>query len=168
VSLTSWRTAGITRGHAPRIFVDPEHGPLPGCTFPGVSNTVDYRSELKLAEHDVNPETWAGGLEDKRAIAPRLRVGRDKWFNLLWLIPIGYVLLVAAVAIGKGLRNMPAVQEFITRHPGADKPAGPALGMPAWVGWTHFFNLFLMTFIIRSGFGGYNEDHEYFGPRHTI
>src|SRR5271170_4336216 len=26
-----------------------------------MSNTVDYRSELKLAEHDVNPETWAGG-----------------------------------------------------------------------------------------------------------
>jgi hypothetical protein len=24
---------------------------------PGVSNTVDYRSELKLAEHDVNPES---------------------------------------------------------------------------------------------------------------
>jgi len=118
---------------------------------PAVSNTADYRSELKLAEHEVNPETWAGGLEDKRAIAPRLRVGRDKWFNLLWLIPIGFVLLVAAVAIGKGLHNMPAVQDFITRHPGADKPAGPALGMPAWVGWTHFFNLFLMTFIIRSG-----------------
>ena len=78
-----------------------------------MSNTVDYRSELKLAEHDVNPETWAGGLEDKRAIAPR-RVGRDKWFNLLWLIPIGFVVLVAAVAIGKGLHNMPAVTEVTT------------------------------------------------------
>ena len=29
-------------------------------------------------------------MEDKRAIAPRLRVGRDKWFNLLWLIPVGF------------------------------------------------------------------------------
>ena len=114
-----------------------------------MSNTVDYRSELKLAEHDVNPETWAGGLEDKRAIAPR-RVGRDKWFNLLWLIPIGFVVLVAAVAIGKGLSHMPAIQAFIERYPGSDHRGVPP-GMPAWVGWTHFFNLFLMTFIIRSG-----------------
>ena len=100
---------------------------------PGVSNTVDYRSELKLAEHDVNPATWAGGLEDKRAIAPRLRVGRDKWFNLLWLLPIGFVLLVAAVAIGKGLHNMPSVQHS-SALPGTDKPAAPAPGLPAWVG----------------------------------
>jgi methionine sulfoxide reductase catalytic subunit len=48
-----------------------------------------YRAELRLAENIVNPQTWAGGIEDKRAIAPRLRVGRDKWFNLLWLIPVG-------------------------------------------------------------------------------
>ena len=60
-----------------------------------------YRAELHLAENILNPETWAGGMEDKRAIAPRLRIGRDKWFNLLWLIPIGFGLLVAAVAVGK-------------------------------------------------------------------
>ena len=28
---------------------------------------------------------------------------------------------------------------------------GSARASPAWVGWTHFFNLFLMMFIIRSG-----------------
>ncbi|HEU4362213.1 MAG TPA: hypothetical protein VFR27_12000, partial [Mycobacterium sp.] len=49
---------------------------------------VKYREKLRAAGHIVDPESWAGGLEDKRAIAPRLRVGRDKWFNLLWLIPI--------------------------------------------------------------------------------
>src|SRR2546422_31310 len=58
---------------------------------------ADYRTELHLAENIVNPQTWAGGMEDKRAIAPRLRIGRDKWFNLLWLLPIGFALLVAAV-----------------------------------------------------------------------
>ena len=112
---------------------------------------VGYRAELRLAENIVNPETWAGGMEDKRAIAPRLRVGRDKWFNLLWLIPIGFALLVAAVAVGKGLHNMPAVQAFIQRYPGTHVPSGVSPGIPAWVGWAHFFNLFLMMFIIRSG-----------------
>jgi hypothetical protein len=92
-----------------------------------------YRAELHLAENIVNPDTWAGGMEDKRAIAPRLRIGRDKWFNLLWLIPIGFGLLVAAVAVGKGLHNMPAIHEFILRYPWSPSmptapPCEPGLG----------------------------------------
>ncbi|ORA25966.1 oxidoreductase [Mycobacterium angelicum] len=112
---------------------------------------VDYAKEVHSAEDVVDVETYGGGFDlTRRATAPRLRVGRDKWFNLLWLIPIGFALLVAAVAIGKGLHNMPAVQSFIQRYPGTDvKHARPTL--PAWIGWTHFFNLFMMMFIIRSG-----------------
>ena len=81
---------------------------------------VGYRAELRLAENIVNPETWAGGLEDKRAIAPRLRVGRDKWFNLLWLIPIGF----AAAGRGGGGGQRPAqhaggagIHPALSRHP---------------------------------------------------
>ncbi|TAM72248.1 molybdopterin-dependent oxidoreductase [Mycobacterium sp.] len=127
------------------------HGLDPNDAFGHEDRCVDYRTELQLAEDIVDPQTWAGGLEDKRAIAPRLRIGRDRWLNLLWLIPIGFVLLLAAVAVGKGLYNMPAVQTFIQRHPGTQVPSGTSPGIPAWVGWTHFFNLFMMTFIIRSG-----------------
>ncbi|VBA47215.1 hypothetical protein LAUMK41_00513 [Mycobacterium attenuatum] len=98
---------------------------------------LGYRAELRLAEKIVNPETWAGGIEDKRAIAPRLRVGRDRWLNLLWLIPIGFALLVAAVAVGKGLHNMPAVQAFIQRYPGTDVPSGVGRAFPrGWAGRT--------------------------------
>ncbi|MGV0632925.1 molybdopterin-dependent oxidoreductase [Mycolicibacillus trivialis] len=114
-------------------------------------STVDYRSELKDAEHEVNSETWAGGLEDKRAIAPKVRVGKDKWVNLLWLIPLGFVGLIGAVAVGKGLANNVAVQDFIERYPGSDPSSAGPTGIPWWANWTHFFNLFLMTFIIRSG-----------------
>jgi methionine sulfoxide reductase catalytic subunit len=110
-----------------------------------------YRTEIHHAHDRIDPATYGGGFDNtRRASAPRLRVGRDKWFNLLWLLPIGFVLLVAAVAIGKGLSHMPAIQAFIERYPGSDHRGVPP-GMPAWVGWTHFFNLFLMTFIIRSG-----------------
>jgi DMSO/TMAO reductase YedYZ molybdopterin-dependent catalytic subunit/thiosulfate reductase cytochrome b subunit len=117
----------------------------------GQTAVADYREQLKLPEDVVNPQTWAGGIEDKRAIAPRVRVGRDRWFNLLWLIPIGLSLLAVAVAVGQGLSNMPAVQSFMVRYPGTVAPSGVGPGIPAWSGWTHFFNLFLMTFIIRSG-----------------
>jgi len=40
-------------------------------------------------------------------IAPRVRVGRSKWFNLLWLLPIGFVLLIVGVALAKELRGLP-------------------------------------------------------------
>ena len=108
----------------------------------------DYRNEIHTAEDTIDVEAYGGGFDlTRRATAPRLRVGRDKWFNLMWLIPIGFALLVAAVAIGKGLYNMPSVQDFIHRYPGADIPA-KAPGVTAWLGWTHFFNLFMMMFIV--------------------
>ncbi|UXA08073.1 molybdopterin-dependent oxidoreductase [Mycobacterium sp. SMC-2] len=110
-----------------------------------------YSAEIHPAHDQIDVQTYGGGFDlTRRATAPKLRVGRDKWFNLLWLIPIGFALLVAGVAIGKGLHNMPAVQAFIQRYPGTDSRGVPP-GMHAWEGWTHFFNLFLMTFIIRSG-----------------
>jgi sulfoxide reductase catalytic subunit YedY len=48
------------------------------------------------------------------------------------LIPIGFVLLIAAVVIAKGLHNDPAVQRFIARYPGVTS-GKEAIGMPAWV-----------------------------------
>ena len=110
-----------------------------------MSHTVDYRSELKLAEHDVNPETWAGGLEANGLSLPGCGWGGTSGSTVVAdsdrFRPAG-----ARRCIGEGLHDMPAVQEFITRHPGADKPAGPALGMPAWVGWDALLHLFSMTF----------------------
>lgn len=108
-------------------------------------------ADIHPAHDHVDVRTYGGGFDhNRRATAPRLRVWRDKWFNLLWLIPIGFAVLTVAVAIGKGLHSMPAVQAFIERYPGIDSGSIPP-GRPSWVGWTHFFNLFLMSFIIRSG-----------------
>ena len=97
-------------------------------------------------------EDWAGGVEKQYGVAPRIRIGRDKWFNLLWLIPIGLVLLIIGIAVAKGLREIPAVHDFMTTYPGESKlPGGAPVGFPAWLGWQHFLNAFLMIFIIRSG-----------------
>ncbi len=123
----------------------------PGAAGGRRTALVSHRDELKKAGDIVDRETWAGGLDDKRAIAPRLRVGRDKWFNVLWLIPIGFATLVAAVAVAKYLTALPSVQDFIHRYPGTRVGPGAKPGIPAWAGWQHFVNLFLMTFIIRSG-----------------
>ncbi len=47
---------------------------------------------------------------------------------------------------------MPGVQEFIARYPGGT-PSSAAVysGFPLWLRLLHFFNFFLMMFIIRAG-----------------
>ncbi len=108
-----------------------------------------YRSRLQPGEDVLHPDTWAGRIPHTGGIAPRLRFGRDRWFNVLWLHPIGFVVLITAVAIAKGLHNVAAVEDFMARYPGTTAPTGreAGRGIPAWVGWQHFFNLFLMIFI---------------------
>ncbi len=133
-------------GHRPR---EPETSPAPST----LNGSPSYRWQLSVGEDTVDPATWAGSVPQAHGVAPRVRIGRERWFNLLWLLPIGLVLLMVAVAIAKGLRDTGAVQEFITRNPGTVVSAAAARnpGFPIWVGVAHFFNLFLLIFIIRSG-----------------
>jgi sulfoxide reductase catalytic subunit YedY len=78
------------------------------------------------------PATWAGSIPQIRGIAPRVRVGRNRWFNLLWLLPIGFFCLIVAVVIAKGLRNMSSVHRFMVRFPGSVDTASDEanLGFP--------------------------------------
>ncbi|SDM16238.1 cytochrome b/b6 domain-containing protein [Microbacterium azadirachtae] len=62
------------------------------------------------------------------------------------------VLAGAAIAIVRAFLSLPFMQDFLTTYPGEyHLPAGAPVGLPAWIGWQHFFNVFLMTLIIRSG-----------------
>ena len=111
-----------------------------------------FRDELDARQHLSVGKDWAGGMPAQYGVAPRVRLWRGKWFNLLWLIPIGLALLIAGIAIAKGLRGLAPVEEFIATYPGASElPEGAPEGIPAWLGWQHFLNAFFMIFIIRSG-----------------
>ena len=124
--------------------------PDQGYSTPRVRES--FRTELVKKPEDVVGDDWAGGVPAQYGVAPRIRVGRNKWFNLLWLIPIGLVLLIIGIALAKGLRELPVVQEFMATYPGeSELPDGAPVGFPAWLGWQHFLNAFLMIFIIRSG-----------------
>lgn len=120
----------------------PEGAPAPG-----------FRAELTLGEDRIERARWAGGIAPEHAIAPRLRIGRDRWFNVLWLIPIGLVLAVGAIAVAQGIRNIPAVQHFIADFPGTQisTQATADAGFSWWVNLQHFLNLTFVLFIIRSG-----------------
>jgi len=58
----------------------------------------------------------------------------------------------AAIAFVRAFLTLPFMQDFLVAFPGEyHSPANPAPGFPAWIGWQHFFNVFLMVLIIRSG-----------------
>ena len=50
-------------------------------------------------------------------MVPKIRIGR-RWFNVLWALPLGFVLAVIGVAVAQALRELPAVQDFLLRYPG--------------------------------------------------
>ena len=44
------------------------------------------------------------------------------------------------------------MQDFLVAYPGEyPLPEGAPVGIPPWLGWQHFFNMFLIVLIIRSG-----------------
>src|SRR5665213_1082967 len=147
----------------------PEELPAPASESISPDVVRSYRSQLTLGEETIDTATWAGSIPQATGIAPRVRVGRTKWFNLLWLLPIGLVLLFIAVAVAKGLRGDPTIQRFIQRYPGTDYSARAkaATGFPAWVGWQHFLNLFFMIFIIRSGVQILSDHPRLYWTRHS-
>jgi len=128
-----------------------------------------FRSQLTIGEDVVDPSTWAGSVPVAQGIAPRVRVGHGRWFNLLWLLPIGFLLLIALVAVAKGLRNTAPVQHFIATNPGTVASASALAhpGLPIWVGVQHFFNLFLLIFIIRSGVQILSDHPRLYWTRHS-
>ncbi|MGI8596354.1 MAG: molybdopterin-dependent oxidoreductase [Thermoleophilaceae bacterium] len=128
-----------------------------------------YRSELTQGEDVIDTSTWAGSVPHVNGIAPRVRVGRSRWFNLLWLLPIGFLLLISAIAAAKGLRGDPSVQQFIGRYPGTIESSRPetTAGFPAWARWQHFFNLFFLIFIIRSGVQILSDHPRLYWTRHS-
>jgi thiosulfate reductase cytochrome b subunit len=147
----------------------PEDLPAPAPFRVSPQTVRSFRSQLTAGEDVVDPTTWAGSVPQAQGIAPRVRIGRSRWFNLLWLLPIGFVMLIVAVAAAKGLRNMPSVERFIARHPGTVASAGARAhpGLPWWVGAQHFFNLFLMVFIIRSGVQILSDHPRLYWTRHS-
>ena len=79
--------------------------------------------------------------------ARRIRWGR-------WIAGgVALVLLAAAVVLlARGLRELAPVQEFLAAFPGSyPLPEGAPVGLPAWLGWQHFFNAFLLVLVVRTG-----------------
>ncbi|MFB9165759.1 molybdopterin-dependent oxidoreductase [Arthrobacter psychrochitiniphilus] len=141
--------------------------PVP-ATDEGPPTYKSFRSELTHKDDDVIDPEWAGSIPAQYGVAPRVRIGASKWFNLLWLIPIGFVVLVIGIAVAKGIRGLPGVAAFMAEYPGTSSLRADApVGFPAWLGWQHFLNLFFMLFIIRSGWQILADHPRLYWTRHS-
>jgi DMSO/TMAO reductase YedYZ molybdopterin-dependent catalytic subunit/thiosulfate reductase cytochrome b subunit len=150
---------------------DHEAGDRPALpsTQPTPEAAGSYRRQLTPGESTIDRDTWAGSIPQVGGVAPRVRIGRSRWFNILWLLPISLLLLIVAVAIAKGLRTNPAVEQFIQRYPGTTATAskGGPKGFPGWLDWQHFFNLLFMVFIIRAGLQILSDHPRLYWTRHS-
>ncbi|WP_136040607.1 cytochrome b/b6 domain-containing protein [Microbacterium sp. A20] len=62
------------------------------------------------------------------------------------------VLAGAAIAFVRALLSFPFMQDFLAAFPGEYEPAiAVEPGFAPWANWAHFFNMFLIVLIIRSG-----------------
>ncbi|MCU1578087.1 MAG: hypothetical protein JWP19_291 [Rhodoglobus sp.] len=77
---------------------------------------------------------------------------RSRRFRLLWILPAAVLLLAVAVLLARFVRELPAVQDFMTQYPGeSELPPESPVGLPAWLGWQHFLSAFFILLIIRTG-----------------
>ena len=170
----------------PRAAVADIEGPLPvllesewpGRTRAGVSGDRAaarpggaaggrLRAGVTVGEDVVDVATWAGSVPAVTGVTPRVRVGR-RWFNLLWLLPIGFVVLLVCGGRGAGAAADPGGGRVHRRAIPAPPSDGPTdtVGIPVWARWQHFFNLFLLIFILRSGLQILSDHPRLYWTRH--
>ncbi|MFJ6532742.1 cytochrome b/b6 domain-containing protein [Microbacterium sp. NPDC091662] len=100
---------------------------------------------------------WNGRAPRHLADTPAAATGRHRptWTQAIGVLfgaaALG-VLAGAAIALVRTLLSFPFMQDFLAAFPGEYEPAiAVEPGFSPWVGWQHFFNMFLMVLIIRSG-----------------
>ncbi|WP_235934329.1 cytochrome b/b6 domain-containing protein [Agromyces humi] len=69
---------------------------------------------------------------------------------------VGILAIIGAativVQLTRWFLGLGFMQDFLATYPGETPlPEGAPVGLPAWLGWQHFFNVFLIVLIIRSG-----------------
>ena len=106
-----------------------------------------------LAPIPFTRTVWHGSAPQHMPVAASVR--RPTWTQAiagLFGAAALAILAAAAVAFVRALLSMPFMQDFLAAFPGEYHPAVQvAPGFAPWVGWQHFFNMFLIVLIIRSG-----------------
>ena len=110
---------------------------------------VDEVTTIRTSDTASRPADGPPGDERRRYGPYTTR----QWVGASILAALGLLFLVAAVALSaRWLEALEPVQRFMSRYSGEYAlPDTAPIGIPAWIGWQHFFNTFLIVLIIRSG-----------------
>jgi thiosulfate reductase cytochrome b subunit len=116
--------------------------PFPPTVFPGVA-AVRWNAERRTRKTPIP------------APVPQ-RVGpftRGQWAGAVIVGGAGLLFAAGmAVLFVRWFLSLPVMVEFLHTYPGAyPLPVGAPVGFPAWLNWQHFFNVFFMVLIIRTG-----------------
>jgi thiosulfate reductase cytochrome b subunit len=115
--------------------------PFTQTVFPGPA-AVEFERERLSGVRVPTPEP--------ERIGPFTRL---QWAGAV-IVGGGGLLYAAAMAVlaVRWLLSLEPMQEFLVAYPGEyPLPEGAPVGIPPWLGWQHFFNVFLIVLIIRSG-----------------
>lgn len=86
------------------------------------------------------------------------------WKRAMLTLGLAVVAVVVLVIVARWLRTTPDVQSFLGQYPGHPTlPDTVPTGLPGWLGWQHFFNIFFMVLIVRTGL---QIRHEKKAPAH--
>lgn len=164
-----WPPAGTTRAVAtqpdvaaqPTVAVQPDVAAAEQIGAPVAASTAQ-ESAAVATRSDVStplpyPRTVWQGRAPRHAAEPLPEPSplRPTWpqaiGGLLGLASLG-LLAVAAVFLVRTFLSLPFMQDFLVTYPGEYHPAVEVEpGFAPWANWAHFFNMFLMVLIIRSG-----------------
>ena len=132
-----------------------------------ISRAEDESAEVTLPSRDVLPS--GGPLPFTQTVFPGkyalthpapqpepARIGpftKGRWTGAVIVGGAGLLFAAGmAVLLVRWLLSLSGMQDFLAAYPGEyHLPEGAPVGFPAWLGWQHFFNVFLMVLIIRTG-----------------
>jgi thiosulfate reductase cytochrome b subunit len=133
--------------------------PVAASVVPAVPAAAVTPSGVPLSQPLPFTRTvWEGAAARTRP-APKPEPGRigpftrGQWAGAVVVGGAGLLFAAAlAVALVRFLLSTPWGMDFLAAYPGEyHLPEGAPVGFPAWLGWQHFFNVFLMVLIIRTG-----------------
>ncbi|GAA1952159.1 hypothetical protein GCM10009816_11170 [Microbacterium aquimaris] len=136
----------------------PTPGDPPAAPAPAPADAVAARVDLSRPL-PFTRTVWPGRAPrttPAAAVEPR-RIGpftRAQWAGAVVVGGIGILYGAAMLVLAmRWFASTEPMQAFLTAFPGEyHLPEGAPVGLPAWLGWQHFFNVFLMVLIIRTGF----------------
>lgn len=142
-----WPPAGTVHVAAPEPVAEPEPELQPESAAAPAATVVDD------AVAKTAPEKPAPKPTPQPAPA-QATAGKPEGVAKQWLPwAIGALLLLAAAIFGaRWYVGTEAGADFIARYNGVQPlPDNAPTGLPAWLNWAHFFNMFLMALIIKTG-----------------